>query len=158
MPAVSDASGATPEPPSLALPHTWRPVGPRIMGIALLVALYGLCGFCWWAFGATARAQFSGGEIGTLIFFGVLILVAVYALVRSRVEAHDEGLVVVNGFRRRQFEWAEVVSVSMPPGAPWVTLDLADGNTVSAMGIQASDGNRSRVAVRQLRRLTAEKA
>jgi hypothetical protein len=32
-------------------------------------------------------------------------------------------------------------------------LDLADGTTASAMGIQGSDGDRARLAVRQLRAL-----
>jgi hypothetical protein len=41
----------------------------------------------------------------------------------------------------------------MPPGAPWVTLDLADGTAVPAMGIQASDGGRARLALRELRAL-----
>ena len=37
---------------------------------------------------------------------------------------------------------------TLPPGAPWATLDLSDGTTVSAMGIQGSDGARARRAVR----------
>ena len=41
----------------------------------------------------------------------------------------------------------------MPPGAPWATLDLADGTTVPVMGIQGSDGQRARRAVRDLRTL-----
>jgi hypothetical protein len=76
-----------------------------------------------------------------------------YALGRSRVVASPDHLTVVNGYRRRDFEWAEVIAVHLPPGAPWVTLDLADGNSVSAMGIQGSDGARARVAVRELRKL-----
>jgi hypothetical protein len=43
--------------------------------------------------------------------------------------------------------------VHLPPGAPWVVLDLADGTSVSALGIQASDGARAHQAVRQLRAL-----
>jgi hypothetical protein len=46
-----------------------------------------------------------------------------------------------------------VIAVRLPPGAPWVTLDLADGNTVAVMGIQGSDGARARLAVRELRAL-----
>lgn len=76
-----------------------------------------------------------------------------YALIRSRVVAETERPVVVNGYRRHEFEWAEVIAVRLPPGAPWVTLDLADGSTCSAMGIQGSDGERARIAVRELRAL-----
>ena len=53
-----------------------------------------------------------------------------YALVRSRVVAEKDRLVVVNGYRRHEYDWAEIVAVHLPPGAPWATLDLADGTTV----------------------------
>jgi hypothetical protein len=67
------------------------------------------------------------------------------------VVAEPDRLVIVNGYRRREFAWAQVVAVHLPPGAPWVTVDLADGSTVAAMGIQGSDGSRAKQAVRQLR-------
>jgi hypothetical protein len=71
------------------------------------------------------------------------------------VVARREGLLVVNGFRSRELEWAEVIAVHLPPGAPWVVFDLADGTTASAMGIQGSDGARAQAAVRELRALIA---
>ena len=62
-----------------------------------------------------------------------------YALARSRVVARQDGLTVVNG-PRPAAEWNEVVAVSLRPGSPWAVLDLGDGTTVPALGIQASDG------------------
>lgn len=44
----------------------------------------------------------------------------------------------------------QVLSVTMAEGAPWPTLDLADGSVVPAMGIQASDGDRAHRAVAEL--------
>ncbi|WGL50488.1 PH domain-containing protein [Nocardioides sp. BP30] len=156
MPADSDAgSGPAAAAPRPALPRTWRPFGVRAMGIVLVISLYGLCGFSWFAFDDETRAKFTGFEKGTLIFFGVLILVLVHALIRSRVEARPEGLVVVNGYRRRDLAWEQVLAVRLPPGAPWVTLDLADGTAVPAMGIQASDGGRAKAAARELRAIVA---
>ena len=78
-----------------------------------------------------------------------------FALIRSRVVAYADRLVVVNGYRRHEYEWAQIVAVRLPPGAPWVILDLADGTTASVMGIQGSDGDRARTAVRELRSLVA---
>lgn len=140
------------------MPCVWRPLGPRIMGGVLLFGLFGVSVLAWFSLNADVRANISGSERGTLLFFGLVIVVLVHALTRSRVEAREEGLTVVNGYRRRQFEWAQIVAVHMPSGAPWVTLDLADGETCSAMGIQASDGARARTAVRQLRALVASHA
>jgi len=71
------------------------------------------------------------------------------------VEAHADRLVVVNGYRRREYAWAQVVAVHLAPGAPWVTLDLADGETAAAMGIQGSDGARAQQAARELKLLVA---
>ena len=51
------------------------------------------------------------------------------------------------------YEWAQIVAVRLPQGAPWATLDLADGTTVSVLAIQGSDGDRARDAVRALRSL-----
>ena len=65
---------------------------------------------------------------------------------------------VVNGYRKRELDWAEVVAVNMPPGAPWAVLDLADGTSTPAMGIQGSDGARARTAVRELRSVLAERS
>ena len=155
MPADSDPGAAGPRPAGPTLPKTWRPFGVRAMGGVLIVALYGLCAFSWFAFGDSIRAKFTVFEKLTLLFFAVLILVLVHALTRSRVEARREGLVVVNGYRRRDLAWEQVVGVHLPPGAPWVTLDLADGTSVPAMGIQASDGGSAKRAARELRGLVA---
>ena len=70
--------------------------------------------------------------------------------------AEPDRLVVVNGYRRREYEWAEVLAVHLPPGAPWATLDLADGTSASGDG---HPGLRRRPAparaVRELRALIA---
>ena len=72
---------------------------------------------------------------------------------RSRVVAEAQRLVVVNGYRRHVYEWPEVITVSLPRGAPWAVLDLADGTSQAVMGIQGSDGDRAIRAVRELRGL-----
>lgn len=113
--------------------------------------------FLWVGFDAETRASVTPFQRGTVVFLGMIGFAALYALIRSRVDAEMDGLIVVNGYRRRRYDWAEVVGVHLPPGAPWVTLDLADGSTVSAMGIQGSDGDRARQAVRQLRALVDQR-
>ena len=41
-----------------------------------------------------------------LIFFGLIAFTLLFALVRSRVVAEADRLVVVNGYRRHEYEWA----------------------------------------------------
>ena len=149
MPAASDLPSGGPAVPRL--PHTWRPLGVRVAGVVLGAGLLVVCALAWIGFDKETRARFTPFQRGTLVFVGLLAFALWFALVRSRVVARSDRLVVVNGYRRREFEWAQVIAVHLPPGAPWVTLDLADGTTVSAMGIQGSDGDRARRAVRELR-------
>ena len=137
----------------MSLPHTWRPLGVRIAAAGLFGMLAVVVGFAWFSFDAETRAKFTMFQRGTLVFLGLLAFAVWYALVRSRVVAEPDKLVVVNGYRRREYDWAEIVAVHLPPGAPWVTLDLSDGTTASALGIQGSDGARAHTAVRQLRTL-----
>ena len=59
--------------------------------------------------------------------------------------------------RTTQLDWAEVLDARMEPGEPWPTLDLADGTTIAAMGIQSTDGERARRAVTELRALIAQR-
>jgi hypothetical protein len=121
------------------------------MGIAVGAGLLVICVFSWFTFDAETRERFNVFQRGTLIGLGLLAFTLLFGLIRSRVEAHADRLVVVNGYRRREFAWAQIVSVNLPPGAPWVTLDLADGETTPAMGIQGSDGARAQQAARELR-------
>ncbi len=146
-------AGSEPTPPP-TLPHTWRPFGVRVaaplVGIAVLVCF----ALAWFGFDQETRDMFNGFQLGTLVLFGLLAAAGLYALARCRVIAEPERLVIVNGYRRRELDWAQVIGVHLPPGAPWATLDLADGTTVSAMGIQGSDGGRARRSVRELRAVT----
>jgi hypothetical protein len=140
------------------LPHTWRPFGVRMAGAVLGGGLVVVCALAWIGFDEETQARFTIFQRGTLFFFALLAFSLWFALVRSRVVAQDDRLVVVNGYRRREYEWAEVIAVHLPPGAPWVTLDLADGTSVAAMGIQGSDGDRARRAVRELRGVVAARS
>jgi hypothetical protein len=137
----------------VSLPHTWRPFGARIAVIFFGTMLVVICAFAWFGFDPEIRAKFTLFQRSTIVFIGLLYAVAGYALARSRVVASESGVVVVNGYRRHDYEWAEVLSIHLPPGAPWATIDLADGTTASLLAIQGSDGDRARAAVRTLRSL-----
>ena len=81
----------------------------------------------------------------------LLLFGSYHSLVRSRVTATATGLTVVNGYRARRYEWSQIISVSLRRGAPWGTLDLSDGTTVSLIGVQGSDGARAQRAIREIR-------
>jgi hypothetical protein len=135
----------------MALPCVWRPMGVRIAGWLVGAVLAGASAATWISFPPEVRATFNLGQRLTLLIFGVLIGVGMHALMRSRLEATQDRLVVINGYRRRSFAWNEVLAVQLPAGAPWATLDLADGTSIPAMGIQGSETRRAQRAVAELR-------
>ena len=144
MPAASER---------VRLPHTWRPFGVRMAGAIAGIGLLAICVVAWFAFDPATRAKFTPFQRGTLVALGILMFACGYALTRSRVVADSGHLIVVNGYRRHVYEWPEVVTISLPRGAPWAMLDLADGTSQAVMGIQGSDGDRAIRAVRELRAL-----
>ena len=148
MPAVSEPT----------LPHTWRPLGVRLAMLFFGGLLAVVCVAGWLAVGAEVRAQVTPFQQVTMLVIAATATAVAWALVRCRVTATTSGLQLVNGFRTHRYEWAEVLAVHMPSGAPFPTLDLADGTSRSALGIQASDGDRARQAVLELRLLLARTA
>jgi hypothetical protein len=147
MPAASDDL--------VPLPHTFRPFGVRIAVYVLGGLLLLVTAAIWFTFPQSVRDQFTVFQRGTVIAFGLGFVAIGWALARSRVVARDDGLRVVNGFRTHAYEWNEVLGVTLRPGSPWAVVDLSDGTTVSAVGIQGSDGARAARQVSQLRRLVA---
>jgi hypothetical protein len=65
------------------------------------------------------------------LLYGVLLLLS-----RPKVVAEESGVTVVNLTTKRHLEWAGIVRVNLRPGDPWVYLDLSDGTSLPAMGIQ----------------------
>ena len=136
-----------------ALPHTWRPLGVRVAVAGLGLTLLVVCAAAWFGFDESVRDRFTLLQRLTILVMGAGFAACGLALARARVTAEMEALVVVNGFRTRRLEWEEVLAIHLPAGAPWATLDLADGTTISAMAFQGSDGRRARDGVRQVRAL-----
>ncbi|WP_203337962.1 PH domain-containing protein [Nocardioides limicola] len=137
----------------VTLPHTWRPFGVRMAALLVGVGLAVVCAAAWFAFPPEIRAMFTLFQKGTLVVMGAGLFVMGHALVRSKVVATEAGLVVVNGYRTREFAWPQALAVRLPAGAPWAVLDLADGTSCPMMGIQGSDGAQARRAVLELRSL-----
>lgn len=147
MPAASRAP---------ALPHTWRPLGARVAVYVFGGLLVVVLAVTWFALGDEVRSSFTVLQRGTLVLLGLMLFACYHALVRSRVVATEDGLTVVNGYRTRHYEWSQILAVRLGRGAPWGTLDLSDGETVPMIGVQGSDGDRAKRAVREIRACVEE--
>lgn len=150
MPAASESPGRAPGP---RLPRTWRPFGARIAASVGGFGLLAVCLVCWFAFDDSVRAEFTVFDKLTMFAIFLMAFAAWWALIRSRVVAETGRLVVINGFRRHEYDYAEILAIHLSRGAPWAVLDLSDGTSMSALALQGSDGDRARTAVRQIRKL-----
>lgn len=139
-------SDATPPPGAPVLPVTFRPTRTRVVLLTVGAAMFAVITVV-----AFTLEQLSGGErvsfvFTALLFFGVLALLS-----RPKVVADDEGVTVVNLTRTRRLSWAEIVRVNLRAGDPWVFLDLSDGTSMPALGIQP--GIAKQQAIRDARAL-----
>jgi hypothetical protein len=138
------------------LPWRYRPLGIRVMAAVMGTLMVGALAFIWLALPGSVRDQFAIEQRITLLLIFAAMLAFLYGIARSAIRADAEGLRIVNVYKVRRLEWAQVVHVRLQPGDPWAVLDIDDGTTIKAMAIQGSDGRRARRATEQLRDLVDE--
>ncbi|MGK5632324.1 PH domain-containing protein [Streptomyces sp. URMC 123] len=126
-----------PVPPGLPeLPVTFRPTRTRAVLLSIGAALLAVFTAIALLLPSTGKTGWGPGDRLTFIGSGLLIFGVLALLSRPKVVADPEGVTVVNLTTKRRLEWAEVLRVNLRPGDPWVHLDLADGTSLAAMGIQ----------------------
>ncbi|MER7053855.1 MULTISPECIES: PH domain-containing protein [unclassified Streptomyces] len=121
--------GTTPDLP--ALPVTFRPGRTRVVLSVLAVGTFvtiSAVGMLLDGLGTGERLSFA---LTALVLAGVLFLLA-----RPRITADDAGVTVVNLTTKRRLAWAEILRVNLRQGDPWAFLDLSDGTSLPALGIQ----------------------
>ncbi|GHG68533.1 PH domain-containing protein [Streptomyces griseocarneus] len=124
---------STPVPASALppLPVTFRPTRTRIVllsiGTALLVTLTVM---------SLLLQTLTTGDRITFICTGLLGLGVLSLLSRPKVVAAEDGVTVTNLTTTRRLDWAQIVRVNLRSGDAWVHLDLSDGTSLPAMGIQ----------------------
>ena len=87
-----------------------------------------------------------------VLAIGVLIALVCWRYATIRAVPTLDGLVVRNLVVTRTVSWAEVIDVEFGGGAPWVTLELDDTDTLAVMAIQRADGT---TAMSEAQRLAA---
>ncbi|MFC9931115.1 PH domain-containing protein [Streptomyces sp. NPDC127190] len=113
------------------LPVTFRPGHTRAIlltaGLAIFLTISGV---------ALLLEHLGPGERLSFVLTGALIFWVLARISRVRVIAEESGVTVVNIAGERRLEWAEILQVNLRPGDPWVFLDLSDGTSLAALGIQ----------------------
>ncbi|MDN3267525.1 PH domain-containing protein [Streptomyces sp. MA15] len=133
------------------LPVTFRPGRTRAVllsaGVALFVVV-SLIGLLLSGLGPGERVSF--------VFTAALLAGVLFLLARPKIVADEAGVTVVNIVHRRRLEWAEILQVNLRSGDAWVFLDLSDGTTLPALGIQPGIARQRAVADARVLRALAE--
>ncbi|MFJ8636518.1 PH domain-containing protein [Streptomyces sp. NPDC093568] len=137
-----------------ALPVTFRPGRTRAVlltaGVAIFVVITAV---------ALLLEKLGPGERLSFILTGALMFGVLATLARVKVVADESGVTVVNIATKRRLDWAEIVQVNLRPGDPWVFLNLSDGTSLPALGIQPGIARQRAVAdARALRALAEARA
>ncbi|MEU2387865.1 PH domain-containing protein [Streptomyces sp. NPDC012461] len=137
-----------------ALPVTFRPGRTRAVLLTMGVAIFAAVSLI-----GVLLTRLSPGERLSFVVTGALLGSVLYLLARPRVECDETGVTVVNIVTRRRLEWPEIIQVHLRPGDPWVFLDLSDGTSLPALGIQPGIARQHAVAdARALRALAAARS
>ncbi|MDX6285460.1 MAG: hypothetical protein QOG53_945 [Frankiales bacterium] len=137
------------------LPHTWRPLFGRLIGLCAVVVV--LTGAALLAIAIHGPDVHLADRVG-IGLLGLPVAAVLLMLARPRLTADVDGLTVVNLIRTRRVDWTQIVGVDLAETQSWASLDLADGTALPVLALQTADGARYRRAVAELRALVAAAA
>ena len=133
------------------LPVTFRPGRTRAVlltaGVAIFVVITTV---------AMLLEQLSPGERLSFVITAALLFAVLALLSRPKVVADESGVTVVNIASSRHLDWAEILQVNLRPGDPWVFLNLSDGTSLPALGIQPGIAKQRAIADARTLRALAE--
>ncbi|MFJ9930485.1 MULTISPECIES: PH domain-containing protein [Streptomyces] len=133
------------------LPVTFRPGHTRAIlltaGVVIFLTISGI---------AVLLEGLGPGERLSFVVTGALIFWVLAKLARVKVVADEQGVTVVNIAGTRRLDWAEILQVNLRPGDPWVFLNLSDGTSLPALGIQPGLAKQRAIADARALRALAE--
>ncbi|MFJ7269343.1 PH domain-containing protein [Streptomyces sp. NPDC099050] len=145
---MADATAQSAPP---ALPVTFRPTRTRAVllgvGVAMFVTISAI---------ALTLETLHPGERIAFVFTAALLSSVLVLLSRPKVVADETGVTVVNLTTTRRLEWAQILRVNLRPGDAWVFLDLNDGTSLPALGIQPGVAKAQAIADARALRALAE--
>ena len=129
--------------------RTFRPGGSRIVAYGVAVIMIVLTVIIGVAL--PSYVEFTPFELATLAAILITVLALLHAVGRSFVRVSDDGVEVLNGYRRHDVAWTEIKGFAMNEGAPWPTMVYGDDERIILFAIQRSDGPYAREAMNYLR-------
>ncbi|WP_232549687.1 PH domain-containing protein [Propioniciclava soli] len=129
----------------------------RRQAILWSIVLPGAALLGWFMLPASIRVLFTGLQIGTLVFFVLIMLGIVWVMAMCWVKAGPEGVVLRNGLKRYHVPWDAVAAVRYWPGDSWAFLEKGHLDQ-PVLALQRVDGRYTDEDVEVLRELHARYA
>jgi len=126
-----------PDPYTVFRPRRGRRVAVIMSVLSMVIFAGGALSMPW------AAPQLGGWRASDrllLIGCGLAVAASLWRFASIRAVPSTRGLVIRNLITTRTLPWAQIVRVQFGGGAPWVSVDLDDTDTVAVMAIQKSDG------------------
>ena len=147
---MTDPAPAPPPTPADAQPP-FRPRRGRILPLVLGSVAVVVCTIV--AIGMGAAGEWQVGDQLALVGLGLGLAAFLGRYASIKAVPDGSGLMVRNLMLTRTVAWDEVIEVRFPDGAPWVTLELDDGDELAVMAIQRADGQLGRDEATRLARI-----
>ncbi len=130
---------------------TFRPRRGRILPLVMAGVAVVVCTIV--AIGMGAAGEWQVGDQLALVGLGLAMAAFLGRYASIKAVPDGAGLTVRNLMLTRTVTWDEVIEVRFPDGAPWVTLELDDGDELAVMAIQRADGRLGRDEAMRLARI-----
>ena len=147
MPSASGAGAGQSDPYAVFRPRRGRRVASVMAVLSLLI-------FAGGAISLPRGDPLTGGwgilDRLLLVSCGAAVSALLWRYASIRAVPSTQGLVIRNLLTTRRLEWAQIVGVLFGGGAPWVSVDLDDTDTVAVMAIQKADGAYGRAEAARL--------
>ena len=147
---MTDPAPAPPPTPADAQ-APFRPRRGRILPLILGSVAVVVCTIV--AIGMGAAGEWQVGDQLALVGLGLGLAAFLGRYASIKAVPDGSGLMVRNLMLTRTVTWDEVIEVRFPDGAPWVTLELDDGDELAVMAIQRADGQLGRDEALRLARI-----
>jgi len=134
--APADARGQS-DPYAVFRPRRGRRVAAAMSVLSLVIFTGGALSMPW---GDSRLGGWGVSDRLLVIACGLAIAVALWRFASIRAVPSTRGLIIRNLMTTRNVVWSQIVSVQFGGGAPWVSVDLDDTDTVAVMAIQRADG------------------
>jgi hypothetical protein len=133
-------SDPTPVPPPSPIdPEApFRPRRGRVLPLVMAGVAVVVCTVV--AIGMGAGGVWQVGDQLALVGLGLALAAFLGRYASIKAVPDDAGLTVRNLMLTRSVTWDEIIEVRFPDGAPWVTVELDDGDELAVMAIQRADG------------------